>query len=91
MANLAQYSVSGHPIGNGAFGVTTTHSQPPPAKLQDAQIRAELSQELERLGMPNQSALMLAGWDPYDQNVHAAFFDPGGPFLHNRSHHRFFA
>jgi adenine-specific DNA-methyltransferase len=42
----------------------------------DAQIRVELAEELEKLGMPNHSALMLAGWDPYDQNVHAAFFDP---------------
>ena len=26
--------------------------------------------------MPSHSASLLAGWDPYDQNSHAAFFDP---------------
>jgi adenine-specific DNA-methyltransferase len=45
-------------------------------RTKDAEIRAQLADELERLGMPNQSARMLAGWDPYDQNVHAGFFDP---------------
>jgi hypothetical protein len=26
--------------------------------------------------MPNQTARLLAGWDPYNQNTHAEFFDP---------------
>ena len=43
---------------------------------QDATIREELSVELHRQGMPNQTARLLAGWDPYDQNKHAPFFDP---------------
>jgi len=44
-------------------------------RARDSEIRAELAEELEMLGMPNYSALMLASWDPYDQNVHATFFD----------------
>jgi len=43
---------------------------------QDAAIREELSVELHHQGMPNQTARLLAGWDPYDQNTHAEFFDP---------------
>ena len=45
-------------------------------KEKDADIRAQLSEELERIGMPNTTARLLAGWDPYDQNSHASFFDP---------------
>jgi adenine-specific DNA-methyltransferase len=45
-------------------------------KEKDAVIRAQLSEELEGLGMPNTTARLLAGWDPYDQNSHASFFDP---------------
>ena len=43
---------------------------------QDAAIREELSVELLHQGMPNQTARLLAGWDPYNQNTHAEFFDP---------------
>jgi hypothetical protein len=43
---------------------------------EDAAIREELSVELHRQGMPNQTARLLAGWDPYNQNTHAEFFDP---------------
>jgi len=42
----------------------------------DETIRAQLSEELERLGMPNSTARLLATWNPYDQNSHASFFDP---------------
>ena len=52
MANLAQYSVSGHSIGNGTFGVTTTDSQPPPAKLHDAQIRTEVRAQIAAGHLP---------------------------------------
>jgi adenine-specific DNA-methyltransferase len=45
-------------------------------KEKDAAIRAQLSEELEHIGMPNTTARLLAGWDPYDQNSHANFFDP---------------
>ena len=43
---------------------------------EDAAIREELALELHRQGMPNQTARLLAGWDPYNQNAHADFFDP---------------
>ncbi|HEY6346729.1 MAG TPA: TaqI-like C-terminal specificity domain-containing protein [Bryobacteraceae bacterium] len=46
----------------------------------DAAIRTELSEELHRQGMPNTTARRLAGWDPYDQNKHAEFFDPDWMF-----------
>lgn len=45
-------------------------------KERDETIRAQLSEELERLGMPNSTARLLATWNPYDQNSHASFFDP---------------
>jgi len=43
---------------------------------EDAAIREELALELHRQGMPNETARLLAGWDPYNQNAHARFFDP---------------
>jgi adenine-specific DNA-methyltransferase len=43
---------------------------------EDAAIREELALELRQQGMPNDTARLLAGWDPYNQNTHAAFFDP---------------
>jgi type I restriction-modification system DNA methylase subunit len=43
---------------------------------EDAAIREELAVELHRQGMPNETARLLAGWDPYNQNAHADFFDP---------------
>jgi hypothetical protein len=43
---------------------------------EDAAIREELSIELHHQGMPNRTARLLAGWDPYNQNTHAEFFDP---------------
>lgn len=46
------------------------------AKSKDAELRAELASALEDLGMANVTARLLAGWDPYDQNSHAEFFDP---------------
>src|SRR5690349_13263504 len=52
MANLAQYSVSGRPIGNGTFGATVTDSQQPPAKLQDAQIRTEIRAQIAAGHLP---------------------------------------
>jgi len=42
----------------------------------DRAIRVELADELEKQGMPNSTARLLAGWDPYNQNAHADFFDP---------------
>ncbi|MCZ2153562.1 MAG: Eco57I restriction-modification methylase domain-containing protein, partial [Bryobacterales bacterium] len=45
-------------------------------RIRDAELRSDLATELERQGMPNTSARMLAAWDPYDQNAHADFFEP---------------
>ncbi|MDZ4819818.1 MAG: Eco57I restriction-modification methylase domain-containing protein [Planctomycetota bacterium] len=42
---------------------------------EDAAIRGQLRGALERQ-FSKQSAILLAGWDPYDQNAHATFFDP---------------
>ena len=50
------------------------------AKSKDAELRAELASALEGLGMSNVTARLLAGWDPYDQNSHAEFFDPAWMF-----------
>jgi adenine-specific DNA-methyltransferase len=48
------------------------------AKLrqQDAELRQALAHELAHIGLPNDTANMLAHWDPYDQNASAPFFDP---------------
>ena len=42
---------------------------------EDADIREELALALEEQGMLNTTARQLAGWNPYDQNAHAPFFD----------------
>ena len=44
-------------------------------KEEDKQLRADLSALLESSGMPHDTALRLAGWDPYNQNQSADFFD----------------
>ncbi len=41
----------------------------------DAQIRAEISELLEREGFPHETTEQIAHWDPYDQNTSADFFD----------------
>ena len=45
-------------------------------RLLDAQHRDELAQLLERDGFPKAATKQLAGWNPYDQNKFADFFDP---------------
>ncbi len=42
----------------------------------DALLRDELATLLERDGFPKDATKKLAGWDPYDQNKYADFFDP---------------
>jgi len=42
----------------------------------DKKLRTEIAELLKRDGWPNATAKQLAGWDPYDQNASAAFFDP---------------
>jgi hypothetical protein len=44
---------------------------------QDSKLRKRLADLLSRDGgLPDETAQILAGWDPYDQNAHAEFFDP---------------
>jgi len=43
---------------------------------QDKQLRAEISELLKKNGWGSTAAAQLTGWDPYDQNARAGFFDP---------------
>lgn len=45
-------------------------------RLLDAQLRDELAKLLEKDGFPKAATKQLAGWNPYDQNKFADFFDP---------------
>jgi adenine-specific DNA-methyltransferase len=45
-------------------------------RLLDAQHRDELAKLLEKDGFPKAATKQLAGWNPYDQNKFADFFDP---------------
>lgn len=45
-------------------------------RLLDSQYRDELALLLERDGFPKVATKQLAGWNPYDQNKFADFFDP---------------
>ncbi len=49
-------------------------------RQEDARLRGELATELEKAGMPKSDAGKIAGWDPYDQNSHAEWFDAGYMF-----------
>lgn len=42
----------------------------------DKQLRTRMSEVLIEQGLPLNEASKLAGWDPYDQNDSAKFFDP---------------
>ena len=44
-------------------------------RQQDARLRREISALRADLGLPSGTAQELAAWDPYNQNVSAAFFD----------------
>ncbi len=56
------------------------HANTRPEKLgcmeEDSRLRAELADELRRLGFPEDTADLVAGWDPYSQNSVANWFDP---------------
>ena len=43
---------------------------------QDAALREEISTLLKQDGFPSETTEKIAGWDPYDQNASADFFDP---------------
>ena len=44
------------------------------------ELRAELSTELQLIGMPASDAARIANWDPYDQNGSANWFNTGYMF-----------
>lgn len=44
-------------------------------RQRDAELRQEISEVLRENGWPTKVAKAMAGWDPYDQNTHAKFFD----------------
>jgi hypothetical protein len=73
MANLAQYGVSGHEIGNGTFAGTVTDSQGPPPKLRDAQIQAEIRTQVAAGHLPAP-----------DSNTMVAVFTPPGVEVFDR-------
>jgi hypothetical protein len=56
MANLAQYSVSHYPIGNGTFAGTVVDTQQPPGKLHDAQIQTEIRSQITAGHLPKPDA-----------------------------------
>ena len=45
-------------------------------RQRDAELRTEISTLLKRDGFPSETTEKITGWDPYDQNVTADFFDP---------------
>ena len=45
-------------------------------RAEDAQLRAEIADLLKKDGWGSETAAKLAGWNPYDQNASADFFDP---------------
>ena len=45
-------------------------------RKQDADLRSDISALLQRDGFPSETTEKIAGWDPYDQNASAGFFDP---------------
>ena len=53
----------------------TTRQRKRACKQKDEELRAELATELKHFGMPADDAEKIAGWDPYDQNATADWFD----------------
>ena len=49
-------------------------------RSKDDDLRSALARELEDLGYAHDAARAVARWDPYDQNVQAAWFDPAWMF-----------
>ena len=45
-------------------------------RAQDAKLRSGISVLLKKENFPPEATQKLAYWDPYDQNISAAFFDP---------------
>ncbi len=54
-----------------------SHSQKKELRREDKRLRTELAKALEDGGgFDTESASLMAGWDPYDQNTSAPFSDP---------------
>ena len=49
-------------------------------RREDARLRGLLATELRKAGMSASDAGRVTNWDPYDQNAHADWFDPGYMF-----------
>ena len=49
-------------------------------RKEDARLRVLLAKELRRAGMSTSDAGKVSGWDPYDQNASAGWFDSGYMF-----------
>jgi adenine-specific DNA-methyltransferase len=45
-------------------------------RQRDAELRSNIAELLRQNGLPAGAAKALSGWDPYDQNHFAPFFDP---------------
>ncbi|HIH30406.1 TPA: N-6 DNA methylase, partial [Candidatus Micrarchaeota archaeon] len=45
-------------------------------RQEDERLRAEISELLKRDGFPRETTEKMAQWNPYDQSMSAAFFDP---------------
>ena len=43
---------------------------------EDRKLREKLAAAAKELGYSEESTRLMASWDPYNQNVHAEFFDP---------------
>ena len=44
-------------------------------RVKDKELREKIADKLEQNGLGNESAKLLAHWDPYEQNVSSPFFD----------------
>jgi len=62
-------------VREGHFLAKTTTSKNK-CREQDQSLRMEIAELLAKDGWPNTTAKQLAGWDPYDQNASAGFFNP---------------
>ena len=49
-------------------------------RREDKMLREKLAAAANKLGFSEESTRLMASWDPYNQNVHAEFFDPAWMF-----------
>jgi hypothetical protein len=56
MANLSQYSAGGYRIGSGQLVATDSDTVPPPARVTDAQIQAEIGARVSARKLPEPQA-----------------------------------